>query len=241
MRVFRIVLVALLTAAAGCGLALVAGDYITRLLHVSEFEGGRGYMVVFVCAPLGILAGLVVGLVVGIRTKRPGLAGFLIAQGLSILIISAVAGILTGVIYLGSDKPPKIEGKRLTLDFELRVPASTKIPDQPDGYSISACLYANNRANQYAFIDWSGIQKSADQITIPGNVKLMTHSENRSLLASVGNEPVASQFFDVKIPAAPRKQDENWSVWIDSAQQADLTAVPSSAKFSLRYRVREIE
>jgi len=198
-------------------------------------------MVVFVCAPLGLLTGLVVGLVVGICTKRPGLAGFLIAQGLSILIISAVAGILTGVIYLGSDKPPKIEGKRLTLDFELRVPASTKIPDQPDGYSIRACLYANNRANQYAFIDWSAIQKSADQITIPGNVELMTHSENRSLLASVGNEPVDSQFFDVKIPAAPRKQDENWSAWIDSAQQADLTAVPPSAKFSLRYRVREIE
>lgn len=239
MRVFRIVLVALLTAAAGCALGLFAGDYITRLLHVSDFEGGRGYMLIFVCGPLGLISGLLVGLVVGIFTKRPGFAGFFVALGLSLLIISAIAGILTGVIYLGSDKPPKIAGKRLTLDFQLRVPASTKIPDQPDGYSISACLYANNRANQYAFIDWSSIQKGTDQITIPGNVELMTQSENRSLLASVGNEPVASQFFDVKIPAKPRKQDENWSEWTDPAQQADLTAVPPSAKFSLRYRVRE--
>jgi hypothetical protein len=241
MRVLRIVLITFLTAVVGCVLALVAGDYITRLLHVSDFEGGRGYMVVFVCAPLGILTGIVVGLVVGICTKRPGFAGFLIAQGLSILIVGAVAGILTGVIYVGSDKPPKIDGKRLTLDFELRVPPSTKIPDQPDGYSIRACLYANNRANQYAFIDWSSIQKSADQITIPGNVELMTHNENRSLLASVGNEPVASQFFEVKIPAKPRKENENWSTWTDPAQQADLSAVPPSAKFSLRYRVREID
>ncbi len=195
MRALRIVLVALVTAVVGCGLALFAGDYITRLLHVSDFEGGRGYMVVFVCAPLGTLTGLTVGLVLAIWTKRPGLAGFLRAQGLSILIVSAIAGIFTGIIYLGSDKPPKINGKRLTLDFELRVPASTKIPDQPDGYSIRACLYANNRANQYAFIDWSSIQKTADQITIPGNVELMSTVENRSLLASIGNEPVASHFF----------------------------------------------
>ena len=241
MRVLRIILVALITAAVGCVLALFAGDYITRMLHVSEFEGERGYAVIFLCAPLGILTGLVVGLVVGICTKRPGFAGFLIAQGLSILIVGAVAGILTGVIYLGSDKPPKIDGKRLTLDFELRVPVSTKIPDQPDGYSIRACLYANNRANQYAFIDWSSIRKSADQITIPGNVELATRSENRSLLASIGNEPVASQFFEVRIPAKPRKEDENWSAWTDPAQQADLSAVPPSAKFSIRYRVREID
>ncbi len=222
-------------------LALFAGDYITRMLHVSDFEGERGYMVVFVCAPLGILTGLTIGLVVGIWTKRPGFAGFLIAQGLSILIVGAVAGILTGIIYLGSDKPPQINGKRLTLNFELRVPTSTKIPDQPDGYSIRACLYANNRANQYAFIDWSSIQKTADQITIPGNVELMSTVENRSLLASIGNEPVASQFFEVKIPAKPRKEDENWSIWTEPAQQADLGAVPPPAKFSLRYRVREID
>ena len=241
MRVLRIVLVAFVTAVVGCVLALVAGDYITRMLHVSDFEGGRGYMVVFVCAPLGILTGIVVGLVVAICTKRPGFAGFLTAQGLSILIVGAIAGIFAGIIYLGSDKPPKIDGKRLTLDFELRVPASTKIPDQPDGSTIRACLYVNNRSNQYAFIDWSSIQKTADQITIPGNVELMSTVENRSLLASLGNEPVGSQFFEVKIPAKPRKEDENWSTWIAATQRADLSPVPEAERFSIRYRVREID
>ena len=239
MRVLRIVLVAFLTAAVGCVLALFAGDYITRMLHVSDFEGGRGYMVFCLRAAWNphrsCRRACGRDLHEAARIRRIS-----IAQGLSILIVGAVAGILTGVIYLGSDKPPKIDGKRLTLDFELRVPPSTKIPDQPDGYSIRACLYANNRANQYAFIDWSSIQKSADQITIPGHVELMTHSENRSLLASVGNEPVASQFFEVKIPAKPRKQDENWSGWIAATQRADLSPVPEAERFSLRYRVREL-
>jgi hypothetical protein len=194
MRILRIILVAFITAVVGCVLALFAGDYITRLLHVSDFEGQRGYAVIFLCAPLGILFGLIVGLVVGICTKRPGFVGFLSAQVLSILIIAGIAGIFTGIIYLGSDKPPKIDGKRLTLDFELRVPPSAKIPEQPDGYSIRLSLYANNRQNRYAFIDWKSIRKDAEQITIPGNVELMTHSESRSLLASVGNEPGVHNF-----------------------------------------------
>jgi hypothetical protein len=241
MRVLRIVLVAFVTAVVGCVLALVAGDYITRMLHVSDFEGGRGYMVVFVCAPLGILTGIVVGLVVAICTKRPGFAGFLTAQGLSILIVGAIAGIFAGIIYLGSDKPPKIDGKPLTLDFELRVPASVRVPEQPDGYAIRASLYANDRDNRYAFIDWSSIVRQSDQITIPGHVDLMTHSARRSLLASVGNETGASQFFELRIPASPSKQDEKWSDWIAATQRADLSPVPEAERFSIRYRVREID
>ena len=160
-------------------------------------------MLVFVCGPLGIIAGLVVGVIVGICTKRAGFAGFLTAQGLSILIVGAIAGFLTGIIYLGSDKPPKIDGKRLTLDFELRVPASVKIPEQPDGFAIRVSLYANNRDNRFAFIDWNSIVRQPDQITIPGHADLMTHSANRSLMASVGNEPSGTQFLEVKFP--PRR------------------------------------
>ena len=240
MRVLRIVLVAFLTAVVGCALALFAGDYITRLLHVSDFEGGRGYMLVFICGPLGIIAGLVVGVIVGICTKRAGFAGFLTAQGLSILIVGAIAGFLTGIIYLGSDKPPKIDGKRLTLDFELRVPASVKIPEQPDGFAIRVSLYANNRDNRFAFIDWNSIVRQPDQITIPGHADLMTHSANRSLMASVGNEPSATQFLEVRIPAAPRKQDETWSDWTTATQHGDLSPVPEAERFSIRYRVREL-
>jgi hypothetical protein len=241
MRALRIASVALITAIVGCVLGLVAGDYITELLHVSNFEGGRGYMVVFVCAPLGIITGFIIGLIVAIATKRPGFVGFLSAQGLALLIGCACAGILTGIIYLGVDKPPKIDGKSLTIDFELRVPPATKIPQEPDGYSVRASLYESNRQNRYGFIEWSRIMKSPDQITIPGTVEIMTHNPNRSLLASIGNELGASQFFELKIPAQPRKQDEVWSDWITATRRADLSAIPEAERFSLRYRVRELD
>jgi hypothetical protein len=57
------------------------------------------------------------------------------------------------VPYLLSDKPTKIDGKRLELQFELRTPATLKIPEQPDGYSIRVSLYTENRESGFAFID----------------------------------------------------------------------------------------
>ena len=234
------VVVGLITSIIGCVLSFPVGDYLTKLMHVPDFEGQRGYALVFICAPLGLVAGFLIGLIVGLRTRRPGLAGFGAAQGLSILITGVVAGLLFVVPYLLSDKPPKIDGKRLALDFELRIPAAIKIPDQPDGYSIRVALYNDGRQDRYAFIDWSSISKQGDATTIPGHVDLQTHSQNRSLFASIGNEPGNSQFIELKLPASPREEDETWSDWIVAALRADLSPVPEAEHFSLRCRVRPI-
>ena len=241
MRWLRAFFVALLTAIVGCLLAFFVGDYLTKLAHVPEMEGQRGMTIIFLCVPLGILIGLVVGIISSILVRRRGLTGFFMAQGWSLLIVCCLAGLLVGVPYVLSDKPPRINGKRLELQFELRVPATFKIPDQPDGYSIQVSLYTDNRQSRFAFIDWSGITKDADHITIPGNVPLLTHSKTRSLLASIGNEPAGSQFIELKIPPAPRKQNETWSEWIVATQRADLSPVPEPGRFAARYRVRKAD
>jgi hypothetical protein len=242
MRILRGLLIALVTAFAGCILAFLVGDYLTRLAHVPEMEGQRGMTVFFLCVPLGIIAGLVVGIISSVVVQRPGAVGFLIAQGWSLLVLFGAAGLLGGVPYLLSDKPPKLDGKRLDLEFELRAPAMFKVPEQPDGYSIRVSLYTNNRQSRFAFIDWNSITKDAGHVIIPGKVPLLTHSKTRSLLASIGNEPVASQFVELKnLPPAPRKEDEGWSDWIFATERADLTAIPDSERFAIRYRVRPIE
>ena len=238
MRLLRAFFVAFLTAVVGCVLAFFVGDYLTRLAHVPEMEGQRGMTVIFLCAPLGIVAGLIIGVVSSILVRRQGPAGFLIAQGWSLLIACGLAGLLIGVPYVLSDKPPRIDGKPLELQFELRAPAAFQIPDQPDGYSIRVSLYTDNQQSRFAFIDWSAITKDAEHITIPGNVPLLTHSNTRSLLASIGNEPGGSQFIELKIPRAPTKQDETWSEWIFATQRADLSPVPEPERFAARYRVR---
>lgn len=242
MRVVRSLGIAFLTAIAGGILAILVGDYLTRLAHVPEMEGQRGMTVVFLCMPLGIIAGLVIGIISSVVVQQRGPVGFLVAQGWSLLVLCGVAGLLGGVPYLLSDKPPKLDGKRLDLEFELRAPAMFKIPEQPDGYSIRVSLYTNNRQSDFAFIDWNSITKDAEHVIIPGKVALLTHSKTRSLLASIGNEPVASQFVELKnLPPAPRKQDEAWSDWIFATERADLTPIPDAERFAIRYRVHPIE
>ena len=240
MRVLRALFIALLTAFVGCLLAFFVGDYLTSLAHVPEMEGQRGMTILFLCLPLGILAGLVIGIISSIVVRREGVAGFFVAQGWSLLIACGLAGVLAGVPYLLSDKPPRIDGKRLELQFELRAPATFKIPDQPDGYNIRVALYTDNRQSQYAFIDWNGITKDTEHATVPGHVPLLTHTKNRSFLASIGNEPVASQFIELRIPPAPGKEDETWSDWIFATQRADLSTVSEPERMALRYRVRPV-
>src|SRR5215831_16384032 len=157
MRILRAFVIALLTAFVGCVLAVFVGDYLTKLAHVPEMEGQRGMTVIFLCVPLGILVGLVIGIVSSILVRRQGPAGFVIALGWSLLIVCGVAGLLGGVPYLLSDKPPQIDGKHLELQFELRAPATLKIPEHPDGYSIRVSLCTDNRQSGFAFIDWSSI------------------------------------------------------------------------------------
>jgi len=241
MRVLRALFVALVTAVGGGILAIFVGDYLTKLAHVPEMEGQRGMTVFFLCVPLGIIAGLVIGITASILIRRQGAAGFLVAQGWSLLVVCGIAGLLGGVPYLLSDKPPKLDGKRLDLEFEVRAPATFKIPEKPNGYSIRASLYTDNQQSRFAFIDWSGITKDTNHITIPGKVPLLTHSKSRSLLASIGNEPAGSQFIELKIPPAPGKQDESWSEWIFATQRGDLGPVPEPERFAVRYRVRTVD
>ena len=96
MRILRGLLIALVTAFAGSILAFFVGDYLTRLAHVPEMEGQRGMTVFFLCVPLGILAGLVIGVIVSVVVRRQGPAGFLVALGWSVLIVCGIAGLLGG-------------------------------------------------------------------------------------------------------------------------------------------------
>ena len=98
---------------------------------MSNMEGGRGMFVVFLCVPLGILVGLVIGIISSILVRREGLAGFLVAQSWSLLIVCGLASLLAGVPYLLSDKPPTIDGKHLELQFELALQQHSKFQTSP--------------------------------------------------------------------------------------------------------------
>src|SRR5206468_10043906 len=221
MRLLRAFFVALLTAVVGCVLAFFVGDYLTRLAHVPEMEGQQGMTIIFLCVPLGILAGLVIGIISSILVRRQGPAGFVIAQGWSLLIVCGLAGLLVGVPYVLSDKPPKIDGKFLTLDFEVRVPPSVQLPGEMHDYTVSVSLYTNGTQTRVAQIDPRSIKKDSTGATLSGSVPILSHAASRQLFPSIANTEHGSQFIPLDLPAAPRKENETWSDWIFATQYAD--------------------
>jgi MFS family permease len=242
MRFLRAFAIGVITAVLGMFLAIFASDYLTRLYHLSDMEGQRGMAVIFLFAPFGFIVGLVIGIIAALSTRWSGVVGFIKTQGLSIVIVIAIAAAVSGLLWLGADKPPKIDGKELVLEFELKIPPAIQIPAELKDDTIRASLYANNKDNRHAGIDLKSMTKQDGYVIVSGTAALMSHSANRSLFASIGNEPGGSQFIDLKtLPAAPRKENEIWSDWTLATQRGDLTPVPESERIAVRYRVRPVD
>jgi hypothetical protein len=242
MRFLRAFAIGVITAVLGMFLAIFASDYLTGLYHVSDMEGQRGMTVIFLFAPIGLIVGFAIGIISALSTRWSGVVGFIKTQGLSILIVIAIAAAVSGLLWLGADKPPEIDGKELVLEFELKIPPAIQIPAELKDDTIRASLYANNKDNRHAGIDLKSMTKQDGYVIVSGTAALMSHSANRSLFASIGNEPGGSQFIDLKtLPAAPRKENEIWSDWTLATQRGDLTPVPESERIAVRYRVRPVD
>jgi MFS family permease len=184
MRALLVIGIAFLTAMAGAVLSIVASSYLTELYHVSNFEGGRGMLIVFALAPLGLIVGFIIGLVVALRSRGTGFGGFVEAQGISFGIAVGLAAIVSAILYLAADHPPKLDGKPLALEFELKIPPALKLPAQPSEQTLHASLYANNRDNRYALLDYDKIATRDGYVFVPGRASLLSQTFNRDLLIS---------------------------------------------------------
>jgi MFS family permease len=233
--------IALLTAVAGGALSVVASLYLTELYHVSNFEGGRGMLIFFARAPLGLIVGFIIGLVVALRSRGTGFGGFAKAQGIALGIASGLAAIVSGILYLAADHPPKLDGKSLALEFELKIPPALKLSAQPSEQALHASLYANDRDNRYAELDYEKIATRDGYVFVPGRASLLSQTFNRDLLVSIEGEGGVGQFIKLKLRAKPRKEDEAWSEWIMATERADLSPVPEPERIAVRYRVQPEE
>src|SRR5437016_5487409 len=241
MKALRVIVISLLTAIAGAVLSVVASLYLTELYHVSDFEGGRGMLIFFALAPLGFIVGLIIGLIVALVSHGPGFGGFAKAQGIALGIAVGLAAIVSGILYLAADHPPTLGGKSLTLEFELKIPQTLKLPAQPSAQTLHASLYANDRDNRYALLDYDKIATRDGYVFVPGKASLLSQTFSRDLLVSIESEGGASQFIKLRLRAKPRKEDEAWSDWMTATERADLSPVPEPERIALRYRVQPEE
>jgi hypothetical protein len=93
-----------------------------------------------------------------------------------------------------------------TLGFEY----NDNIIQDTNGVLLTPSLYANNRDNRYALLDYDKIASRDGYFFVPGKASLLSQTFNHDLLVSIENEEGASQFIKLKLRAKPRKEDEAW-------------------------------
>jgi hypothetical protein len=145
--------------------------------------------------------------------------------------------LVSGIAFLLADHPPTLDGKSVALVFELKIPPALKIPDKPSRDSVHASLYATDRDNRYAVLDYKAMAFRDDSTIIPGRIPLGSQTFHRHLLVSIGDDTAWPQVVKLKLRAKPTKQDEVWSDWITATEHADLSLVPEAERISARYRV----
>lgn len=232
-------LVALLTGILGLFAAgLVAAAY-ADWYHIPSREGASGFFVLFMAIIGGAVAtvlGLIIAQVVA-GGSAPGFGKAMLHSGGTVLSIAGVAALLC---YLMADFPPTLDGERLRLEVELRLPIHHEVPPaEVEGsrdFVLGSVVDHTQRAAEYGMLKVEQARREDGRWIVPAEVLLFTSRGDRVIDAHLGEESIAG--FVVPLPAHPGHEFEQWSEWAPRPP-AGGPAWPDS-KPSYRFRVQRI-
>ena len=202
------IVVALLTTIITAGVTAPVSDHVTKKMGVSNFEGGRGYAVMFL-----ILAALIGGLIIGLVTT--GVVGavewghFWKAQGYSLLVSNGAVFAIAGLCLLSVPKQLLMDGELVALEAEIFVPDDLGPTGRPDEKNIHMSLYAGKDDNHYVDIDTTRLRHEAGMLVIPVEADLNTVAPFRMLSLTVNDS--IGYTLDMPLQPAPRKEDLAWT------------------------------
>lgn len=229
------ILVALLTGGITAIVTAPVADKMTKLHGVSDFEGGRGMAVAFLFIPAGFIGGLLLGLLGSKLVHATEWVHFWKALGLSVLLGQIALFGISGLSLLGIPRPPKLDGKTLSLEVEVHVPLAriTERSREPDQIRMS--LYAGPKDNRYATIDRARFREEGGMLIVTGVTGLNSRSYLRSISFHI--EEGTWLAYEVLLPASPKAGDLEWTQ-LQRMHQAQLTnGKQELTDVVLRYRV----
>ena len=172
--------------------------------------------------------GLLGGLLVGAILSRL-LASFWAAQFVSLGIVAAICLIITLISRLSGEIAPRIDGQRLNLDFEFKLPTHWQ-PDNAAKSVRSGKLCSLTTINGHQLNGTASWQHSAPtdgqwvaQCTVP----LFSSRPNRYANIKLGK--IVDVTFVVPLPALPTPQNQQWTDW-----------TPTPSHHHVRCRVRQV-
>ena len=231
-------LIGVICAVLGTVFALFLGDAITKAYRVSNFEGQRGYAVIFLFAPAGLLLGLVIGIVAARMSVGVGAAHFFKTQGLALVYTGVVAAGAGGLALLAADRPPRLGGKELRLEFEIRIPTHQPVPEDLVKAEFQVTFYENDKNNRFADLAFDKVTRDSAFATVPGTARIGAHSTYRMLSASFAGGD--SHVFEVRLAPGPTQADTAWTEWAKTRDPLGKSEARTGERYQVRYRVAPV-
>ena len=250
MKWFALILSSLPAALLG----IVCGGYIgksqIRWFRLAEANGTQ-YFTVIAWAFYGGIIGLVVGLVAARM-----LSAHATASGLRSVAASCGAMLALSLVALGTSRyfahiPPTIDGQRLTLQIELRLPPGHAKPAAPKKASPSAfhetvtsSFYLTSvntigrDRGEIGFLNVQAAREEDGRWIAPGYAPINTSRGKRALDFHVDGQDLPDRFI-APVPAHPGAESLQWSRWLP---EHDDSGQPwPDSKPSYRFRIQKIE
>jgi hypothetical protein len=230
-------LVALLGAVVGLVAGALTGSFIAAAAHMSNFEGAAGYFVVFVCAPIGALAGLLLGVWLALRLRggSRSLAAVVVYSALSLGTVIAGAAAVIALVLLLDPTLSRNAAPPQAL-FEIRLPPGRKLPDDRRGIEVELDT-DRNTASAFFHKEWPD---DGDRLVISGGVELAFRTTQRILVLKIQGEP--DRLFTLKLSGKPGHSDA-FGAWqhIDFVADGGTRPRPATAadQYDIRYRPRD--
>lgn len=233
MGCLQTLVIAGVTAITSVWLAGFAGDVATRAVGVSDFEGGRGYLVVLGLAPLGGLAGLLIGAAAARVGPWRGPAALLTRLSTAVATAAAAIGVVAGLAIASVGSPPQIDGRTLDLQMEIRLAAGVAVPETHEDLRVAFQTSASD--NRYVAVNFDAIRLEGGQAVVPASTGLLSRA-SRSWLVVTASDGL-SQVIDLPLEAEPGAEHLSWSAWIPASRAFDAATVDASRAHAARFRV----
>ncbi len=232
MRAFGIALICALLAAL---VAAFGGDWATGLHRVSDFEGGRGMLIVFVLIPGAFIAAFVLGLFIA-RHQRARSFGRALRNALAGTV--GVAAAILVLAWLTAPVQPTIDGQPLELDIEVRMPPGKPAPrNGEDPFRVT--VYSGTGENRhYADLHYDRVYTSEQREVLPATGPLNLRQSNRRVSLVVSDDE--HYWFDLPLRAQPAAAAEAWIDWWPKPGERATADIRGTGAYQIRYRVRRI-
>jgi len=153
------------------------------------------------------------------------------ALGATLGLAAGATLVITGLIWLVTDHAPRIDGRPIEIQAELRFPPGTKLDAvrTTNGY---ATIARNGQGDTRGFgrFDFQAAQEIDGRVTLPISMELETSASKKLLHVAMNDGPLL--YFPLSFGSKPTPKDFEWTGWL-APEQGDNA-------YELRYRVRVI-